>query len=96
MTVELTAVPLTGEAFGRFGDVIDVDFAGIAEEQVVAQMAREVDAIDVERRTLHEVRLIVDEAAVSLPQLSGWLTEQGIEITQAEEFLPPFDDVGGE
>ncbi len=82
---------LRREAFG--GDVIHVDFTNVVDERVVTEMAREIGALDVDILDLHRVRLTVDEAAVSLPQLSGWLSDRDVAIDQAEEFLPPFDDV---
>lgn len=39
------------------------------------------------------LRLLVDDAATSLPELMNWLQEQDIGVQTLQQYQPPFDDV---
>lgn len=78
-------------AFG--GDVIHVDFQVRPDEQLKRSVEHVTAASHCEYRNGRGLRIVVEEAAVALPALSAWLGENEIAIEQAEEFLPPFDDV---
>ncbi len=39
------------------------------------------------------LRLVVDEAGTSIPELMEWSRSQNISVDAVEEYLPPFDDV---
>lgn len=78
-------------AFG--GDVINVEFEHRPPGDLVADLAVVAGATEHEFYSARGLSLVVDEAAVSLPKLSAWLVERDIPIVQAEEILPPFDDV---
>lgn len=39
------------------------------------------------------LRLVVDEASAALPQVIDWFTSNGLDLSSAEEYLPPYDDV---
>ncbi|HSJ72658.1 MAG TPA: ABC transporter ATP-binding protein [Acidimicrobiia bacterium] len=77
-------------AFG--GDVIDVEFAVPPRDELVAEITEAVSASSTERRG-SVLRVVVDEAATALPELTAWLSSRGVEIVGAEEHLPPYDDV---
>lgn len=78
-------------AFG--GDVVDIEFENVVDVSVVVRLVQELGAHGYEVQSSRSVRVVVDEAATALPMLTSWLSEHGTRITQAEEFLPPFDDV---
>ncbi len=39
------------------------------------------------------LRLLVDEAGTALPQVIEWFKSKGLDLSSAEEYLPPYDDV---
>ena len=39
------------------------------------------------------IRILVDDAATSLPELMTWLQDQSIEVESLQQYQPPFDDV---
>ncbi len=78
-------------AFG--GDVIHIDFVQRPDERLKLAVEDITSASACEYRNGRGLRLVVEEAAVALPALSAWLGENEVAIEQAEEFLPPFDDV---
>lgn len=75
------------------GDVIHIDFAQRPTEQLKGDIEGVAQATRCDYRNGRGLRIVVDEAAVALPALSAWLGEHDIAIEQAEEYLPPFDDV---
>ncbi len=78
-------------AFG--GDVIHVDVAGAVDDDLAGRIAASVDALSYERRGPAGLQIVVDEAATALPRLLSWSSDASIEISSAEEYLPPYDDV---
>lgn len=82
---------LRREAFG--GDILDVEFTSPPGDALVADLQKVIGAVSSQPRSLRGLRLVVEEAAVALPELTAWLSAQDIEIAQAEEYLPPYDDV---
>lgn len=78
-------------AFG--GDVIHIDFTERPNEQLKHDVEQVTGASQCDYRNGRGLRIVVEEAAVALPALSAWLGEHNIAIEQAEEYLPPFDDV---
>ncbi len=90
LTVE-TPDGLRRAAFG--GDVVHVEFAQRPDPELIEQVREVTAAGECEVTGPRQLRLVVDEAAVALPALSAWLGEHDVAIEQAEESLPPFDDV---
>jgi len=82
---------LRREAFG--GDVLDIEFTIPPGEALTADVQELVAASSSTPTSVRGLRLVVEEAAVALPELTTWLAAREIEITQAEEYLPPYDDV---
>lgn len=82
---------LRREAFG--GDVIHVDFSEPPSPGLLTEISQRTGAHGFEMYSTRGVELVVDEAAVTLPELSSWLSERDVAIDKAEEYLPPFDDV---
>ncbi len=78
-------------AFG--GEVIRLDLVRFADDDLMASIAGAVGASSIERSSSRGLRLVVDDAAGSLPRLLSWSQEQGVEIESADQHLPPFDDV---
>ena len=39
------------------------------------------------------LQLVVDEAGTALPAVMSWMDEQGVTVTEAGEYNPPFDEV---
>lgn len=78
-------------AFG--GDVIDIEFTQPPKPALVTDVQGVVSASSSETTSRRGLRLVVEEAAVALPELTAWLASQEVEIEQAEEYLPPYDDV---
>lgn len=78
-------------AFG--GDVIHIDFTERPNEQLKHDVEQVTGASQCDYRNGRGLRIVVEEAAVALPALSAWLGEHNVAIEQAEEYLPPFDDV---
>ncbi len=75
------------------GDILTVEFERRPDENLVAQVTEVTSAMQCDYRGANGLRLVVDEAAVALPALSAWLSERNIPIREAEELVPPFDDV---
>lgn len=75
------------------GDIVTVEFDRRPDADLVERLAGVIDAIECDYQGARGLRLVVEEAAVALPALSAWLGDQDIGIEQAEEVLPPFDDV---
>lgn len=75
------------------GDIVVVEFDRRPDADLVDRLAGTIGAIQCDYHGARGLRIVVDEAAVALPALSAWLGEQHIGIEQAEEVLPPFDDV---
>lgn len=75
------------------GDVINIEFVRPPAPELVEKLKGVATASECTPAGLRGLRLVVDEAAVALPALSAWLGENDVAIEQAEEFLPPFDDV---
>lgn len=82
---------LRRQAYG--GDVLVVEFQRRPPHDVVEQARTMTGAVSCEPFGPRGLRLVVDEAGVALPKLSSWFAEHDIEIEQAEEYFPPFDDV---
>lgn len=75
------------------GDIVNLELVDRPDPALIERIAATAAAIECTPMGARGLKLIVDEAAVALPRLSAWLGEHGVEIDQAEEFLPPFDDV---
>ena len=39
------------------------------------------------------LQLVVDDAGTALPAVMSWMDEQGVTVTEAGEYNPPFDEV---
>lgn len=75
------------------GEMIDIVTVDPLDYSQVAELERQAD---VKQRLLLEgnhVRVLVEEASESMPELLRWLQDRGIEVQTMEEYLPPFDDV---
>lgn len=75
------------------GDIVTVELAQRPDPALIDRIRVAATATECTLIGARGLRLIVEEAAVTLPALSAWLGENGIDIEQAEEWLPPFDDV---
>ncbi len=75
------------------GDIIDLELTDRPDPTLIERIRVAATAADCRPVGINGLRLVVEEAAVALPSLSAWLGDNGIGITQAEEWLPPFDDV---
>jgi ABC-2 type transport system ATP-binding protein len=85
-----TSSELRREAFG--GEVIDITSSGYTPESLVA--VRELEGVRrVESISLFKLRAYVDSAAGSLPQVLNALEGHGVQISSAQDYSPPFDDV---
>ncbi|NNF62990.1 MAG: ABC transporter ATP-binding protein [Acidimicrobiia bacterium] len=78
-------------AFG--GDVVDVEFKRLVDVELLDEMTEAINAASYDIRSPRTVRFVVDEASTALPALTSWLNDRSVELAQAEEFLPPYDDV---
>lgn len=78
-------------AFG--GDVVDVEFTQLVHVELLDEMTDAISAHSYDIRSPRTVRFVVDEASTALPRLTSWLNDRSVELAQAEEFLPPYDDV---
>ena len=82
---------LRRQAYG--GELLDVTFAsppGMDQRQAlqVASGATRIERVDSET-----IRLTVPDAGTASPVVSEWASNQGLEITAIEPYLPAFDDV---
>jgi ABC-2 type transport system ATP-binding protein len=84
---------LRQEVYG--GEVIDMRTSEPVPFQRLAEL-REMPLI-VERKVARVgdrgLRLIVQDAATAIPELTSWFQNQGFNVESIEEYLPPFDDV---
>ncbi len=78
-------------AFG--GDIIDIDLAAIPDDALVEKLASVTGALRTERRSATSVRLTVDDATRTLPDLLAWCADNDVAVESAEQAVPPFDDV---
>ncbi|NND03489.1 MAG: ABC transporter ATP-binding protein, partial [Acidimicrobiia bacterium] len=78
-------------AFG--GDIIDLQLTHRPDPGLVDRIREASTAMDCQPVGVNGLRLVVEEAAIALPELSSWLGDNEIGIEQAEEWFPPFDDV---
>ncbi len=75
------------------GDIVDVELTEAPDARLIEDLRRVTAASDCVPTGQRRLRFTVEEAAVAVPALSTWLGERNIGIEQAEEWLPPFDDV---
>ena len=75
------------------GDVVVIEFARRPSEQTIESIVAVSGATSWRPTGMNRIEIVVEEAAVSLPTTVAWLNENGVAIEQAEEVLPPFDDV---
>lgn len=75
------------------GDIVNIELVDRPDPQLIDRIKEAATAAECTPVGSRQLRLIVEEAAVSLPVLSKWLAENNVAIEQAEESLPPFDDV---
>jgi ABC-2 type transport system ATP-binding protein len=75
------------------GDVVHVRFASVHGPETIADLAS-FDG-DTRVRPLDErsLELVVPDAARAIPDLVSWAQERGLDLEEAEEHRPPFDDV---
>lgn len=75
------------------GDLIDIEFANRPNKSVISELAGRFNAFQVTQTSPVSWRIVVDEAATTLPELGAWFKDNDVAITTAEEHVPPFDDV---
>jgi ABC-2 type transport system ATP-binding protein len=81
---------LRHEAFG--GEVIDITSDGYTPDSLDA--VRKMEGVRrVESVSLFKLRAYVDSAAGSLPQVLNALEGYGVQISSAQDYSPPFDEV---
>ena len=75
------------------GDLVRVRFATVHGPETIAELSR-FDG-DTRVRPLDErsLELVVPEAARAIPDLVSWAQDRGLDLEEAEEHRPPFDDV---
>jgi ABC-2 type transport system ATP-binding protein len=78
-------------AFG--GEILDVEFGAIPDDALVAALASAIGAVSTQRVSAIAVRLVVDDASRSLPDLLSWCAERDVSVESAEQSVPSFDDV---
>jgi ABC-2 type transport system ATP-binding protein len=87
-----TPADLIKSAFG--GDVLDLRTVNPLSKERTREL-EQLPFIQSKVSYLKDgtLRLIVDEASTSLPQVIEWFNTNGLELSSAEEYLPPYDDV---
>jgi ABC-2 type transport system ATP-binding protein len=75
------------------GDLVRVRFATVHGPETIEELSR-FDG-DTRVRPLDErsLELVVPDAARAIPDLVSWAQERGLDLEEAEEHRPPFDDV---
>ncbi|MBT8215377.1 MAG: ABC transporter ATP-binding protein, partial [Acidimicrobiia bacterium] len=76
LTVE-TPDGLRRTAFG--GDLIDIEFTARPDQRLLDELVSETGATEMTRTSPVSARLVVEEAAITLPSLGGWLSDRGID-----------------
>jgi ABC-2 type transport system ATP-binding protein len=84
---------LRRQAFG--GDVIDLQTDVVVDDAVVAEMGSLPFVVpgSVDRRSLTEIRLVVDDGPEHLPRLVAWATDRGVSVASCEVYSPTYDEV---
>ncbi len=78
-------------AFG--GDIVHLELEQPLSTDLIRDISNLVSATACQPYSMRGLRIVVEEAALSLPELTTWLASQGVSVAQAEEHMPPFDDV---
>lgn len=82
---------LRSDAYG--GELIDVVFTTTPSWTVMQSLSDATDAVDIRPTGSRSVRLIVADAGTAIPTISNMAGEHGMEVVEAERFIPEFDDV---
>lgn len=76
------------------GDLVDLTLAQPWQDAYVREMRAlpfvRRDIIFVDERT---VRLVVEEASITIPEMVRWGEERNLPVESINEYMPPFDDV---
>ena len=74
------------------GEMVDVVADGL-DRRLAEQLARADGVKEVRFLAYDHLRLTVDQANVAIPQILATLQEVGLEVKQAQEYRPNFDEV---
>jgi len=86
-----TPESLRSRAFG--GELVDVVFTTTPSWTVMQSLKEAVAATDVLTTGPRSIRLVVADAGTTIPTVSTVSLEHGVEVLEAEPFIPDFDDV---
>jgi ABC-2 type transport system ATP-binding protein len=75
------------------GEVVDMTLTKPIDAVLRDRIGSSLEAIRSERLAPNVVRLVVESAGDTVPRLSAWATEAGLEVESIDQYLPPFDDV---
>jgi ABC-2 type transport system ATP-binding protein len=79
------------KAYG--GEVVDLSTVEPISYQLENRLYNMPDVYRVTQTGENSLRLIVEEASISMPQIMDLLREENLAVETMEEYLPPFDDV---
>jgi ABC-2 type transport system ATP-binding protein len=86
-----TPEALRKTAFG--GEIVDMRMVEPVDYQLEFELYRLPSVKRVTQTADRSLRLIVDEASTSMPEIMDYCRDQNIGIESIEEYMPPFDDV---
>jgi ABC-2 type transport system ATP-binding protein len=75
------------------GDIVHVRFASVHGPETIADLASLDGNIRVRPLDERSLELVVPDAARAIPDLVSWAQDRGLDLVEAEEHRPPFDDV---
>lgn len=82
---------LKRSAYG--GEMVDVVFAIRPGGEALQYLRNVAGGRDIRWLDERSVRVVVEDAGTSIPQIAAWATEHSIEVEKVEAYSPPFDDI---
>jgi ABC-2 type transport system ATP-binding protein len=75
------------------GEVVDVKAQQALTATQAESLARAADAHRIDTMSGDTIRLVVDDAGDAIPKLTGWATQNDLDLQSVEQYQPSFDDV---